>query len=65
MKYFYGTVATLGIFIGLLKLIMPSVSSSLDGVLWLIFGAVCPVAAEISEVGSRASHKMNQTTEEQ
>ncbi len=63
MKYVYGTLAVLGILIGFLKLIVPSVGQAMDALLWLIFGAVCAVAAEISEIGDRIEKPKSPTQE--
>lgn len=47
MKYFYGTLASLAVLYGLIRA-YPN-GFSLESLLWLVFGAVCAVAAEIAE----------------
>lgn len=49
MKYIYATLAILSILAGVGKLLMVGASDT-DGLLLLVFSAICAVAAEIAEL---------------
>lgn len=51
MKYVYSTLAILGLLGGVLLMILRGFNA--ESILVLVFGAVCAVAAEISELGEK------------
>jgi hypothetical protein len=51
MKYIYSTLAILGLLGGVLLMILRGFNA--ESLLVLVFGAVCAVASEISELGEK------------
>jgi hypothetical protein len=51
MKYVYSTLAVIGLFGGVVLLLWRGFNG--EALLAFIFGAVCAVAAEVSELGER------------
>lgn len=50
MKYIYGSMASIGILVGISMLF---VGTPINAILTLILGAVCMVAAEVSELSEK------------
>jgi hypothetical protein len=60
MKYVYGLFAVLSLLGGVALLLLRGLS--VETMLTLIFGAVCAVAAEVSEVGEKLLAQMSVAT---